>query len=56
MVVLLLSSKWMSVEIILKFMFKVRKVNMDLCDIWINISVTVHSVTNVTMKDISSHI
>ena len=52
----MLSSKWVSVEFILKFMFKVRKVNVDLCDIWINISETVHSVTNVTMEDISSHI
>ena len=25
---------------------------MDLCDIWTNISETVHYVTNVSMKDI----
>ena len=25
---------------------------MDLCDIWTNISETVHAMTNVSMKDI----
>ena len=25
---------------------------MDLCDIWMNISETVHDMTNVSMKDI----
>ena len=28
------------------------KVNMDLCDIWTNISETVHLITNVSMEDI----
>ena len=48
----MLSSNLISVECILKGIFKVRKVNMDLCDIWTNISETVHSVTNVSMKEI----
>ena len=48
----MLSSNWISVECILKVIVKVRKVNMDLCDIWINISETVHVMTNVSMKDI----
>ena len=42
--------------LILKVIFKVRKVNMDLCDIWTNISEKVRSVTNVSMKDMQSHI
>ena len=29
----------------------VRKVNMDICGIWTNISETVHAMTNVHMKD-----
>ena len=52
MVVLMLSSNSISVEDILKVIFKVRNVNMDLCDIWTNISEAVHSVTNISMKDI----
>ena len=47
----MLSSNSVSVEYI-KVIFKVRKVNMDLCDSWTNISETVHAVTNVAMKDI----
>ena len=38
-----------SVECTLKVNFKIRKINMDLCDIW---SKTVHSMTNVSMKEI----
>ena len=49
---MMLSSNFISVEFILKVIFKVRKINMDLCDIWTNISETVHAVTNVSMKDI----
>ena len=52
MVVLMLSSKSISVECILNVIFKVRKVDMDLCDIWTNISDTVHAMTNDFMKDI----
>ena len=48
----MLFSNSISVECILKIIFKVRKVNMDLCDIWTNISETVHSMTNVSIKDI----
>ena len=39
-----------SVECILKVILKVRKVNMDLCDIRTNISDTVHALTNVYMN------
>ena len=52
MVVLMLASNLISIESILEVLFKVRKVNMDLCDIWTNISETVHAMTNVYMKDI----
>ena len=52
MVVLMLSSNSISVECIVKVILKVRMVNMDLCDIWANISETVHSMTNVSMKHI----
>ena len=48
----MLSSFSISVECILNVIFKVRKVNMDLCDIWTNISETVNAMTNVFMKDI----
>ena len=35
-----------SIECILKFIFKVRiKANMDLCNIWTNISEMVHAMT-----------
>ena len=43
----MLSSNSISVECILKVIFKVRKVSMNLCDIWTNISETVHTMTNV---------
>ena len=48
MVILMLSSNSISVECILKVIFTVIKVNMDLCDIWTNISETVYA----SMKDI----
>ena len=48
----MLSSNCISVEYILKVIFNVRKGNMDLCDIWTNISETVHAMTNVSMKDL----
>ena len=34
-----------SIECILKFIFKVRKANMDICNIWTNISEMVHAMT-----------
>ena len=48
----MISSNLIIVEFIVKVIFQVRKVNMNLCDIWTKISETVHSVTNVYMKDI----
>ena len=50
MVILMLSSNYISAECILEVIFKIRKVNMDLCDILTNISETVHAMTNVSMK------
>ena len=46
----MLSSNSISVECILKVIFKVRKVSMNPCDIWTNISETVHTMTNVLLN------
>ena len=46
MVFLTLSSNSISIECILK----IRKVNMELCNIWTNILEMVHAMTNVSMK------
>ena len=49
----MLSSNSIGAECILKVIFKVRKVNIyGPCDIWTNISETVHAMNNVSMKDI----
>ena len=43
-----MSSNSISVECIQRS----ERSNMDICDIWINISETVHAMTNGSMKDI----
>ena len=47
----MLSSNSISIECILKVIFKVRKVQMEICDIWTNISETNISET-LTLDDI----
>ena len=49
MVVLMISSNSIGVECTLKVIFKVRKIKMDLCDIWTNISETYKKYTKSFM-------